>query len=650
MSHPLAQGAALGLLLTLAGGVARAFDPPHDATNAIECRDCHASHSDVDPLLPRDLDQDVVCKSCHNPTGQAASMADVALHNVNGGTTIVDCGSCHDPHRRHASADPHPGGVTADNRSLVRADTAKYVPAALEPAVFQQRPQHFAFATGSAPYDGICQSCHTETAYHRNDGSADQGHNVGMDCTFCHRHDKGFLPSSCTDCHALAQDNGDGTPSGGRRAMVGEYPVGTSHAHLRQSPVSDADCLVCHDVATHADGRVDLLDPDTGALVTFERPSDLASDPDLSTFCARCHDADGAARLATPLDPFASGFAPPEVASRFAGTLAWNEWYGDWCFGSEGTLRLVNSHHDLSDADQAASGAKLECLSCHGAHNPSAGQKLADPDDTTQPWAGTTTNFCLRCHAGGEGPTDTRMPAGVETSVIRVDPSGVPCDNPSADCSGGFTLASGLRPFASCEYVTVPYWTSYTWAHSAHGGDSKRGWAGYSDAPGAEVDCTVCHDPHGSYSATNPAGNPYAIRDVVDGKAFVDDGVRPGPSWTGPPWNTFGATREVIVTVTPGANPPPGGSDPASVDWGGATGLCSTCHAQWLEAYDWHAYCGGCQTCHGHGQDWENHDWGGGNNSFGCQACGNGVLEGVEACDDGNKVDGDGCSNECTNE
>ena len=45
---------------------------------------------------------------------------------------------------------------------------------------------------------------------------------------------------------------------------------------------------------------------------------------------------------------------------------------------------------------------------------------------------------------------------------------------------------------------------------------------------------------------------------------------------------------------------------------GASTSLCSACHADWLASYDWHAYCTGCQTCHGHGQDWQNADWGGG--------------------------------------
>ena len=90
----------------------------------------------------------------------------------------------------------------------------------------------------------------------------------------------------------------------------------------------------------------------------------------------------------------------------------------------------------------------------------------------------------------------------------------------------------------------------YTWTHSAHGPDSKRGWPGYSGAPDADLACTACHDPHGSYTATNTLGNPYMIRDYVDGTTYVDDGVRPNAQWTGPPWNTFGTARDVVVTIS----------------------------------------------------------------------------------------------------
>jgi len=424
------------------------------------------------------------------------------------------------------------------------------------------------------------------TSHHQAYGDAPGGqdHNDASDCTACHAHSAGFAAGggtgSCTGCHASVQDNGDGIPVGGREAVLLQFPASDAHAHYG-AVLDDGACLVCHDQTTHQDGYVDLIDADTGTLYSFIEPSDLISDPDTSNFCASCHDGDGAARMAAPFDPFGNGNIPPDVAVKFQGTLEWNEWYGDFCFGNEGTLRAVNSHHDISDADQSFSGAKLECLNCHGAHAASATQPVTDPFNPTQPWAGDDNGFCLACHGGGAGPFDPGFPSG----VIGPD--------------------MALRGIDSCEYTEDPWWVDFSWTHAAHGLDSKRGWPGYSGAPGAELPCKSCHDPHGSNTPTNPAGNPYMIADTIDGTPYVDDGART-LGFNGPPWTTQGTLNDPVTVTISGTN----------VSWGG---MCATCHTDWQSAYSWHSSCSGCQTCHGHGQAWGNYDWGDGGSDTSCQ-------------------------------
>ena len=528
----------------------------------VECLTCHAVHDADsggasggagDGMLLRAANDDTLCQTCHTEH----------IGHTPGGSWQPGCRDCHDVH------DP-----TSENLSLVARVVHNQTLDIDKPVTFSARDGANSFADGDpGAYDGICEVCHTATAYHKHDGSGGP-HNAGQTCTNCHPHNAGFLPigGSCVDCHSSPQDNGDGIPVGGRRGVVGEFPLTDAHAHYGVELGSDA-CVVCHDQTTHMDGNVDLVDADSGALYTFVQPTDLAGDPDVSTFCESCHDQDGATRLAEPFDPFGNGNTPPDVATRFLGSLQWNEWYGDTCFGVEGTLRPVNSHHDLSDADQALSGAKLECLNCHGAHTASATQPLADPDDPIVPWSGTENTFCLVCHAGGAGPTNPQFPSGVTGPSIA------------------------LRGLDSCEYTGAPWYVDYTWTHSAHGLDSKRGWEQYSGAPEYELDCTVCHDPHGSYTPTNPLGNPYSIRDFVDGTPFDDDGSRAG--WNGPPWTTFGVARPVIVPIAG-----------LEVGWGAADGLCAVCHAEWVAAQHFHEVCVGCQTCHGHGQAWGEFDWG----------------------------------------
>lgn len=532
----------------------------------VECTTCHAVHDadsggandgEGDGMLLRDANDETLCKICHTNH----------IGHTPGGSWQPTCRDCHGVH------DP-----ANTNLSLVSATVHNQTLTQDKPVVFSAREGANSFDDGDpAENDGICQVCHTATTYHKHDGTG-APHNDGVDCTTCHPHDAGFMPTGgdCTSCHSSVMDNGDGVPVGGRRPVVGEFPESDAHAHYGAELDNDA-CTVCHDQATHMDGYVDLIDPDGGPAYRFIRPWSYTinpGDPDLSDFCGACHDSDGATAHASPFDPFGTGGAPPDIASKLLGTLQWDEWYGDWCFSEEGTSRQVNSHHDINDSDQAWSGARIECLSCHGAHAAGSSQPVIDPFVTSTPWTGTMNDFCLECHSGGYGPDDPGFPPGVEGPSVP------------------------LRGIDSCDYQDPMWYVDHSWTHSVHGPDSKRGWNGYSGAPGAEVDCMACHDPHGSVTATNPLGNPYMIRDAVDGTMYVDDGVRPGGQWTGPPWDTYGTSREVVVSI-----------NGISVDWGGATGLCNVCHADWLTAYDWHSYCTGCQTCHGHGMAWMNYDW-----------------------------------------
>lgn len=567
---------------------AAALAPLQPVSGKVECMSCHGVHNadsgganggEGDGMLLRTANDETLCKTCHtNHIGHTPAGA--------WQPTCEDCHGIHDP--------------ANNNLSLVSATVRNQTLGADKPVVFTATTGPNSFDDGDpTTNDGICQVCHTVTTYHKHDGSGIT-HNDAADCTTCHPHEDGFMPTGgdCTACHASAQDNGDGIPISGRRAVVGEFPVGDAHAHYG-SELDSSACTVCHDQTTHMDGNVDLIDADTGALYTFVRPEDMLSDPDVSDFCASCHDADGATRLASPLDPFGNGGLPTAVAAKFQGTLQWTEQYGDFCFGTEGTLRGVNSHHDISDADQAFSGARIECLHCHGAHTSAASQPVADPFATTTPWTGSTNAFCLSCHGGGGGPLDPGFPAGVVgPEVDTLDPQwsalGVDwCRTLDGACETA--SCSSLRGIDVNEFVEGPWWVEYANTYATHGPNSKRPWPGYSGAPSYDLDCTACHDPHGSNTPTHPAGNPYMIRDIVDGTPFIDDGARP-LGFNGPPFVTTGTLRTVEVAAS--------GS---IVTWGN---LCVACHADWLAAYSWHSLCDGCQTCHGHGMAWNEHDWG----------------------------------------
>jgi predicted CXXCH cytochrome family protein len=509
---------------------------------------CNSCHDAQGSLVSLAMGQDFItggdCTSCHTSTWEATHTPNVPSHGSLVQVATSSCASCHDDTLVSAATNTHNG----------------------------------------------CSSCHAADGSPRS-LAIGKFLFVGGDCTSCHAvtWDRDHA-ISCLSCHDQIQDNLDGIPAAGRRAVGTEFPSGTTHAHLAsQTEITNADCLVCHHLANHTDSWVKLLDADSGNLYAFQQAADLSADPDLSTFCLSCHDQDGAVRLAEPSDPFGNGNPPPDTASRFLGTLEWQELHGDMCFGSEGSLRYVNSHHDLSNADQANSGAKLECLNCHSAHSAADTQILADPFNPLTPWTGGLNGFCLTCHNGGDAVDSVILPEGVAMGMVTD--------------ANGFQV-NALGGMDSCSYNREPWWVDVRVTSTAHLGGSKRGWAAYSSAPEYAMECTVCHDPHGSYSPSNPAGNPYAIRDNVDGSAYVDDGARTA-GFNGPPWTTFGVNQQVVLTPTA-----------ENLD---LRNLCATCHSAWEAAYSWHAYdCTGCLNCHSHGAAWDSNDWGSGGNTPWC--------------------------------
>ena len=289
------------------------------------------------------VDVETKCKSCHNPTGSASALGEVGLHRVHGGTTIVGCGKCHEPH----NIEPNSGVGNGLIRWKVRW------PSARPTTVFPSGGPN-AFIAGAPAYNGICETCHTATQFHRNGATGDHDHNAGTTCTDCHTHKSGFEPAGCTKCHAL--------PQGSRRPVVADFE---RTAHHVAGVVQDGDCVVCHDTTKHKQGTVRLKDPDDPAVVY------AATDPASGTaFCAHCHDANGAAAHGGTT-PFSDGATVPNV------TAAWS-------------------------ASAHAQGA-LSCTACHGNGHGSNLKKLL------KPWNGTPgpdnvnaeEGLCFGCHTDG---------------------------------------------------------------------------------------------------------------------------------------------------------------------------------------------------------------------------------------------------------
>ncbi len=642
-----------------------------------------------------------VCLTCHK-TGApgyqppyagmdliGSTRAVNSFHGYNDGLGGKFCWDCHDP---HGDANIY----MIHDRVSLRSDKVTGAP------TLQSMPVVFTLNTSGAdyaktdplfPFNGICNVCHLNTK-HYTSTSGDGGHDDGERCTNCHHHngsqpDNAFSQGECLGCHDIPRPEINPT----RRAIDSEFPqttetAGDAHAHFGGQLDSD-DCRVCHNQIYHMDGLIRLWGGDqevqinlrgelenTSIVYIGNNAGDMVNIEaqqyeDISDFCMSCHDSDGMNSSPYPFDPFGNGNLPPDVATRFKGTRVKSEDFTDPYLGMFGTGRKVLSHHPLSKSDQVATGAKIECTNCHGAHSVSINTKLADPDDTSRSWGaglGETMNvFCLKCHDGGENPHHPGFPAGVAGPKYQWYPAALPgakcpdnyniydcrgncvdpyvaadwsvdgvCDdgtwgvnlqcaafgNDNGKCgpyvnNDGYSLLKGLE---TCEGYSQPPWdhhgTKISWSKEAHGGGTKRLWPGYVQTPPVpvyELNCIDCHDHHGSYNPiTNTDGNPYMIRDFVDGTKYVDDGnirrslERFGCSdvTTNPPaCSKFGASGAVVIDK-PNFKKKDGGLD--STTYNGWVNFCVKCHDKWGNATGsgGHLINGGyssCLSCHAHG-------------------------------------------------
>ena len=92
---------------------------------------------------------------------------------------VADCTVCH--YGLGGSSEASACG-DSENLKMVREEIVT-PNSGTKPVVFTG-----AYVRGTVPYDGVCEVCHTETAYHRNDSSGDHTHYAGENCVSCHLH------------------------------------------------------------------------------------------------------------------------------------------------------------------------------------------------------------------------------------------------------------------------------------------------------------------------------------------------------------------------------------------------------------------------------------------------------------------------------
>ncbi len=595
------------------------FVMPHGEflTHPARCATCHRVHTGKgDKLLYNGPNDNAFCYTCHDGTG-ASAVPVVSTHgnaDFAGGaeaTFSLACVQCHDPHG-------------TSNLYAIR----QQVKVTLGPPPQTAGPVTFTAVTGPNSFDDgaslyserICTACHNDAANpgypmtnHLGGANHLGGYDfTGQDCTQCHSHSAdadrntvdGFMPTGgCVICHSVAQDNGDGIPAGGRRAIVPEF---SSASHHVNGAVSDDDCRACHDTTNHTQGYVELKDADNpAAVITLNNDlrTNAAEAAKLEPFCLSCHDADGAGGFA----PFSDGRMPPVVdaalwnsgSHKGAGSATCFDCHDNghgsnkinllspynaapdaspddplrqeerFCYQChDGSVAAVDiqtdfgrtSHHKVSDTDQA-DGSKVECTNCHNPHTVSAAAKLSDPD-TGGVWGGSMDGFCLTCHdglppvgvtfaAGGPG-TPISVHSNVDVTAVEA-----PFSSVCIQCHEQHG-ADNLYLIRQMVEVNPPLTVGPITFTATSGANS------FDDGVSALTSriCVACHqDPNNpGYPMTNHQGGAghsggldFTASDCsqchphdVDSDSTTQDGFMPDPKCTGCHQFPMGPRRQIV--------------------------------------------------------------------------------------------------------
>jgi hypothetical protein len=153
----------------------------------------------------------------------AAMLVAVTADSQDGYHENALCTACHDPH-----------GMTANLDNIY--ELLETPNSGLRAVVFTDTTGSNSYADGDPVYDGVCEVCHTQTDYHRNDGSGIDSHYAGQDCMPCHPHSASFQPGPVTGVAAPVS-----------------LPAITAH------PVPTRGAVTFEAVAAEGDGRFEVV-------------------------------------------------------------------------------------------------------------------------------------------------------------------------------------------------------------------------------------------------------------------------------------------------------------------------------------------------------------------------------------------------------
>jgi predicted CXXCH cytochrome family protein len=156
----------------------------------VNCLSCHRAHGSPYPKMlrwdPTYVDACVICHTTKVTETQGR-------YHV---SEVTDCCDCHNMHGQGP-----PDYYPPYNTTTLIADTITTPNSDPKNVVFPSGGASDFISDGS-PVDGVCEVCHTQTKYYRNDGTSPGGEHplytgdepvyLGWDCTSCHSHSNEF--------------------------------------------------------------------------------------------------------------------------------------------------------------------------------------------------------------------------------------------------------------------------------------------------------------------------------------------------------------------------------------------------------------------------------------------------------------------------
>ncbi len=242
----------------------------HDDDSGGQCTTCHATPPD-DPATP-DVDESLKYAKGYDPglpgTGRITAISKASsVHFGHKHYSAYEtdgiwkggkfCWDCHDP---HGDSNIH----MIQDQVATQTEGTFGQPITRAEVVFTDSATGLDYAKSSAPYNGICNVCHSATAGQHYNSEGGDSHNAGRKCTMCHEHrftDSHASGQNCDTCHGnkpVPRHSAFGQPReclkchagtiGKRMDIVGQFNA-NSH-HVQGVELTNKHCYACHWEAT----------------------------------------------------------------------------------------------------------------------------------------------------------------------------------------------------------------------------------------------------------------------------------------------------------------------------------------------------------------------------------------------------------------